>query len=273
MLTTEQQAIQISVETTSALADAVQQFQKGIAAFAALDHTVSFVTLKDTGTVNASPHLSRNSVEISTRAGKSLITPQKYMDIIESFRPDIFHALCDGGTNETSAVKRIFNSVTRTDTFFKECAALYKQSTILADTMFIAPVEGGFSDEYRQRSIKLLNEFPNQEIIGGYFLDGFHSNGESAKELDALKVCEIVKKCTTQLPTDKLKTMDGAYSPALVIQLIQLGVDVFDTTYAYLATSMNQALTFTFDVHRCSDELDSTFAIDLSDTMYVVRLF
>lgn len=272
MLTTEQQAIQISVETTSALADAVQQFQKGIAAFAALDHTVSFVTLKDTGTVNASPQHSRNSVEISTRAGKSLITPQKYMDIIESFRPDIFHALCDGGTNETSAVKRIFNSVTRTDTFFRECAALYKQSTILADTMFIAPVEGAFNDDYRQRSIKLLNEFTNQEIIGGYFLDGFHSNGETAKELDALKVCEIVEKCTAQLPADKLKIMHGAYSPALVIQLIQLGVDVFDTTYAYLATSMNQALTFTFDVNRCSDELDSTFAIDLSDTMYVTLL-
>lgn len=137
MLTTEQQAIQVSIETTSTLADAVHQFQKGIAAFAALGHTFTLATLKDTGTVITSPQYSRNAVEIVTRAGKLSITPQKYISVLESFKPDIFHALCDGDTSETCAIKRIFNAVTRTDTFFKECAALYKQSTILADAMFI----------------------------------------------------------------------------------------------------------------------------------------
>lgn len=269
MLTTEQQGIQVSVETTSALTEAVSQFQKGIAAFAALEHTFSFVTLKDTGLVNTSPQHSRNAVEISTRAGKSSITPQKYIEIVESFQPDIFHALCDGDTSETSAIKRLFNAVTRTDTFFKECAALYKQSTILAEAMFIAPIEGGYNEDYRQKSIKLLNEFKNQEIIAGYFLDGFHSNGDTAKLLDPSKVCEIVDKCMVQLPADKLKIMLGAYSPALVIQLIQLGVDIFDTTYAYLAASTNQALTFTFDGNRSSNDPDSPFAIDLTDSMYV----
>lgn len=113
----------------------------------------------------------------------------------------------------------------------------------------------------------MLNEYDDQEIIGGYFLDGFHSSGETAKQLDASKVCEIVEKCNDQLPTNKLKVMFGAYSPALVIQLIQLGVDLFDTTYAYLATSTNQALTFSFDLHRCGSNQESEFAIDLSDPM------
>lgn len=85
--------------------------------------------------------------------------------------------------------------------------------------------------------------------------------------LDVLKVCEIVEKCVEKLPANKLKIMHGAYSPALVIKLIQLGVDVFDTTYAYLATSMNQALTFTFDVNRYADDPDLSFAIHLSDSM------
>lgn len=127
----------MSIETTCALADAVNQFQKGIASFAALGHTLSFVTLKDTGTAITSPQYSRNSVEIDTRGGKFSITPQKYMSIIESFKPDIFHTLCDGDTNETSGTKRIFNAVTRTDTFFNECATLCKQSTILTNAMLI----------------------------------------------------------------------------------------------------------------------------------------
>lgn len=132
---------------------------------------------------------------------------------------------------------------------------------------FSAPVEGGYNEEYRQRSIKLLNDYENQEIIGGYFLDGFHSSGETAKQLDALKVCKIVEKCAAMLPVNKIKIMLGAYSPTLVIQLIQLGVDVFDTTYAYLSTSINQALTFTFDVNCSTNELVPPFAIDLSDPM------
>lgn len=57
--------------------------------------------------------------------------------------------------------------------------------------------------------------------------------------------------------------MLGAYSPTLIIQLIQLGVDVFDTTYAFLATSTNQALTFNFDTN---DVQETQFAIDLSDS-------
>lgn len=129
----------------------------------------------------------------------------------------------------------------------------------------IAPVEGGYSPQYRETSIKLLNEYENQNIIGGYFLDGFHSNGESAKILDASKVCDIVKTCTVLLPANKLKIMLGAYSPSLIIQLIQLGVDVFDSTYVYLATSANQALTFDFDVNTTNQR--SSFAIDLSDPM------
>lgn len=59
--------------------------------------------------------------------------------------------------------------------------------------------------------------------------------------------------------------MFGAYSPTSVIQFIQLGVDVFDSTYVYLATSTNQALTFSFDVNTAGQ--DKQFAIDLSDPM------
>lgn len=130
--------------------------------------------------------------------------------------------------------------------------------------MFIlAPVEGGYSLHYRKDSIEQLNSYDDQDVIGGYFLDGFHRNGESAKQLDATKVCEVVDKCNELLPTSKLKCMFGAYSPMLVIQLIQLGVDVFDTTYAYLATSTNQALTFNFNTN---DVQETQFAIDLADS-------
>lgn len=77
MLTTEKQGIQVSIETTKSVEEALKQFQKGITAFAGLDHTFSLVTLKDTGATTVS-HYSRNTVAILTRAGKISITPEKY---------------------------------------------------------------------------------------------------------------------------------------------------------------------------------------------------
>lgn len=110
--------------------------QKGISAFAGLEHTFSFVTLKDTGAKTLS-HYSQTSVSIATRSGEVAITPKKYMTLIESFKPDLFHTLCDGDTNEFSGNKRAFNSVKRTKSFFEDCAALYKASTALVDSMLI----------------------------------------------------------------------------------------------------------------------------------------
>lgn len=121
MLTTEKQGIQVSIETTNLLEDALNKFQKGIAAFAGLDQAFSLVTLKDTGAMTES-HNSRTSVAIINRAGKAAITPEKYMNLIESFKPDLFHTLCDGYTTESCGNKRLFNAVHRTESFFHACS-------------------------------------------------------------------------------------------------------------------------------------------------------
>lgn len=61
----------------------------------------------------------------------------RYMEIIETFKPDLFHTLCDGDTNELSGNKRIFNAVNRTESFFRSCAQLYQTTSSLADSMLI----------------------------------------------------------------------------------------------------------------------------------------
>lgn len=126
----------MSIETTSTLEDVVKQFQKGIAAFSGLDHTYTFVTLKDTGRTTAS-YYSRNSVAITTRGGKVSLEPSKYMRLIETFKPDFFHSLCDGDTEFNCANKRMHHSVERSYSFFKYCADAYKTSTKLADSMLL----------------------------------------------------------------------------------------------------------------------------------------
>lgn len=126
-----------------------------------------------------------------------------------------------------------------------------------------APITGGYSLIYREEFIKALNEKKVQDLIGGYFLDGFHNNGDTATKLDDEKVEKVVEKCQELLPAEKFKMMLGAYSPTLILKLIQLGVDLFDNTYAYLATMRDSALTFNFDIN--AKTTDNVYEINLAD--------
>lgn len=84
--------------------------------------------------------------------------------------------------------------------------------------------------------------------------------------VDDGNVMKMVGMCLERLPKEKLKMMLGAYSPILTLKLIQLGVDLFDNTYAYLATTRDTALTFNFDVK--DTDKDSVYEIDLTDPRY-----
>lgn len=189
--------------------------------------------------------------------------------------------MSDGETIETCAQKRLINANERTLYFVDECLKLYRNNASLAASCLIgsllidrslwifwsnsltAPVTGGYSPIYREEFIKALNSKESQELIGGYFLDGFHNNGDSASKLDDEKVKMVVEKCQELLPKEKLKMMLGAYSPPLILKLTQLGVDLFDNTYAYLATTRGAALTFNFNINAKNSE--NVYEINLSD--------
>lgn len=130
--------------------------------------------------------------------------------------------------------------------------------------IFLAPIEGGFNVLSRETMIRHMQ----QPEVGGYFLDGFHTNGSTATTLQIDTIETIVKRCMELLPANKLKIMMGAYTPVTTLQLIQLGIDLFDNSYAYLATKNDCALTFR---HSLDDE-SSTYDLDVSDEKYFVSL-
>lgn len=119
---------------------------------------------------------------------------------------------------------------------------------------------------FRTSCIEQINTKENQEDIGGYFLDGFHSNGVSASQLNQSAVCEIVSKCVEQLQNEKLKVMFGAFEPLLILKLVQIGIDMFDNTYAYLSVMRKAALTFTFNLQHQPEAI--SYEIDLTNTKY-----
>jgi queuine/archaeosine tRNA-ribosyltransferase len=53
------------------------------------------------------------------------------MDIMETFQPDIYQALCDGDTNKDSTKKRVQKSLDITHDFFRTCLERHKESKVM----------------------------------------------------------------------------------------------------------------------------------------------
>lgn len=105
-----------------------------------------------------------------------------------------------------------------------------------------APIEGGYIA--RTREVTIANMLQRHPEIGGFVLDGFHSNGTTAALLANEQLYSLVGDCVRLLPEDRIRIAFGAYAPAAVLRLCAEGVDLFDNSYAYLATKNACALTF-----------------------------
>ncbi|KAG4076554.1 hypothetical protein HA402_002717 [Bradysia odoriphaga] len=267
-VTTETQAYSICLDSTIQMNDALSEYRKGIASFSGIGSDgITVLTIRNPSEAYKAADVGdqKDSLSIFTRTGRKTISADQYMDLVASHRPDIFHALCDGDTNAQSSNRRTIKSAERTKKFFQHCLERYRTSeTLKGQSLFVAPIEGGFSSKHREEFIKEM--LVHNADIDGYFLDGFHSNGITATSLQIDSIQDIVQKCNELLPADKFKVMFGPYNPVLMLQLIQLGVDVFDSSYCYLATTHKCALTFGFDLDVKAENRD--FDMDLSDPSY-----
>lgn len=46
----------------------------------------------------------------------------------------------------------------------------------------------------------------------------------------------------------------GCWNPATVLDLVELGVDLFDSSYPYIITEQSQALVFMCDDNSCENQ-------------------
>lgn len=48
------------------------------------------------------------------------------------------------------------------------------------------------------------------------------------------------------LPNDKMKVMFGAWTPSIIVDLINSGIDMFDSSLPFLTTKRKSALIFDY---------------------------
>ncbi|XP_017040284.1 queuine tRNA-ribosyltransferase accessory subunit 2 [Drosophila ficusphila] len=254
------QVLQFTLSTMDQMTEALAQWNsggdRGVSDYVGFPGHLNVLLLRDPCEITPSGGNDRDIQPLFTRRGKESLSPERYMEMVASFKPDIYQGLCDADTNLDSAKKRVQKSVDRTEKFMRY---IYENRSKVESTL-LAPIVGGYNTFARTQSIKHAREQP-AGTYGGYIFEGFHTNGLSATTLEPSKLLPVVEHCVKQLEEDKPRIMPGAFTPLTTLELIRQGVDVFDTSYAYCASLNFKALTFSF----VNDEVEHLPFMDITD--------
>lgn len=262
LVSKESQILQIPLVSVCQFRETMQFYNGTISEFIGNKNSLTCLTVNDPSDLTKQGHHTKDQVPIWTKHGKVMFDSKMYMDLVESFQPDMYCLLSDSDTNITSAQKRIAKSVEQTVVFNKQCMEYHRKSEKLKEKFVIAAVAGGYCLKSRLKCIEDITQ--NGNDVDGFLIDGLHNNGPEVEFLPFTEVTNIVKFVVENLPSEKLCSIQGCWNPVTIIKLIQLGVDLFDTSYCRILTERSAAMTFAIE----DDEHFASYEINLRHSIY-----
>lgn len=256
MVTTEQQFLSVSLPSVVPMEETIKEAKVTLAEFICMKEYPNFLSIQDPAEETPNGFQQGDSISIWARTGRILFTADKYMDMVEAYEPDLYVALCDGNTDITSTNKRVIKAANRSKVLIEQCLNRHLASDKLKSKAILGPVEGGYDLKVREECIEYLRNKP----LAGYVIDGLHNNGPDVRDIPWEQIKNVVQHTLNLLPADKLRVSLGCWHPLVTLELINLGVDVFDSTYSYVATERSEALIFMCD-NDCNKNLDGAIII------------
>ncbi|KAL6442808.1 hypothetical protein ACFW04_002699 [Cataglyphis niger] len=250
MITLEQQLLSVSLSSTVLMTDVIKEFNTSFADFVSMKEYINFLSIHDPAYTTNPGFQQLDSISVWSRTGRIVFTANKYMELVQNYKPDLYVALCDGDTNINSSAKRVSKAVLRSKTLLEQCLDIHLHSDTLKSKGILGPVEGGYNLQAREESINYLKDKP----LAGFVIDGLHNNGPSVQNISTEQIKEVVQHTINLLPTNKMRVSMGCWNPITVLDLIELGVDVFDSSYPYVITEQSEALTFMCDHDICEND-------------------
>lgn len=259
----------VSFEKHARSIDVYQDFQKGFRIFSGLPDAPILLTVMDPMLKAKSGYNTSKSISVWGEANhRELVSVHQYKAGLEALKPDIFVSLCDSDIPkiDSGSSKRAQKATKFTQ---NSVDYLMEQNE---NCLHVGPIGGSYSELLRQKNAQWM---ASKHLLDGYLLDGFHSNGETSLQVDLKRVLQITKNfILPSLSTEKPRLYFGMVEPYTVLKLVQIGVDFFETSFAYYKTEQGHALTFKNSLHAISqakkipiDENDVDF-IDLNCPEY-----
>uniref|UniRef100_A0A2A4J5J8 Queuine tRNA-ribosyltransferase accessory subunit 2 n=1 Tax=Heliothis virescens TaxID=7102 RepID=A0A2A4J5J8_HELVI len=236
---------------------------EGVAKFTGLPDHFTCVTPHNMSEVTPKGHFELNKVPLWTKNGKKMVTAERYMDLMEVYKPDIILAIADCRTSLNEGYKRILKSLDRSCNMMDVCVHRYKASNQLRNSSLIGVVVATGTPKKCQESIKHLLQY--KDVLTGVALAGVTDGTEESMKLATEKIEGIFKTIGDALPKHLLRVVEGCWNPAIIMSAIEHGWDVFDGSYPTKLSNAGHALTLNFDTDRYSTE---PCILDLNDERY-----
>ncbi|GBL96646.1 Queuine tRNA-ribosyltransferase accessory subunit 2 [Araneus ventricosus] len=220
--------------------DPVKEQGKGLNAFVGLPEYPFHVSVQDPGTLTPTGFNVNKGVSVWCEGGKKKLTPGEFMEIIKSYRPVSYQALCDSDTPLGCSKKRLNKSVDNSLRFLDSCLEEHQDCSELCDVAVFGTIQGGYDSFLRKKS---ATETASR-AVDGFVIDGFHVNGPDVENVDIPKMKELLNEIFLILPKDKPRILHGAFEPEIMLEAIKYGIDIFDSSYAYTLAETGEATIF-----------------------------
>lgn len=251
--------------------ETIEGYHDGMAKFAALGDKLVYTSLHDPAVEVKAGCNDRASVGVLAKHGRVKLDIEGFMKLQESILPDWFQCLSDGDTQRGCSRKRAQKAVDRTLNFLDEILEKYTKSKRMCNSKLFGCIVGGYHLEER---LRCTHETVARNV-DGFVIEGFHNMGPPSENfvLDE-NTQAILSEVIKLLPEDKPRLMQAVWRPDNVLYALEMGIDIFDSSYPYIVTERGHALTFmyNFRVNPESNELESEtfhgFNINLHDKRY-----
>lgn len=263
LVSKEPQILQIPLVSMHNFQETLEYYNGSISEFIGSKDSLTCITLQDPSYLTKQGHHVKEKIPVWTKYGKVLYDSERYMNLIESFKPDMYYLLSDGDTNKTSAPKRISKAVENTINFNKQCLERHRKSDILKEAFVMAPIAGGYCLKSRKKCIQAI--LKSGDELSGFLIDGLHNNGPEVEFLPFEEIKDVLDYVVKNIPSEKLCSVQGCWNPVNVLKLVQAGIDMFDTSYCRILTERSAAMTFPIEDN---EELES-FEINLRHSKYI----
>nr|WP_041446566.1 tRNA guanosine(34) transglycosylase Tgt [Pseudothermotoga thermarum] len=160
---------------------------------------------------------------------KIFLTPELSMKIQRTLNSDIVMVL-DHCPSPADGYKEVLEATKRTYRWALKCL----KEGVQKHQLLFAIAQGGTYEDLRIESAKSLSELP----FDGFAIGGLSLGEEYEK---TLYMSEVSVSC---LPKHKPRYFMGGGSPALIVRLVEIGVDMFDSVFPTRLARHGTALTW-----------------------------
>eukprot|EP01133_Synstelium_polycarpum_P000241 gene241-292_t len=214
--------------------EALEKYGKGAHQFLAYPEHLLFISMRDS---NGYQEVTFNeqSFMVQTRKGNQKISAEEFLKTIKAIKPDFFSSLSldiQWSTSQKKTKKQIVFSKTSLDT-------LLADKTIDHSTIF-ANIHGNKDEEIILKS----NKETSVKNVGGFILANFGTN--ESPEDRTIQIPKLIE----MLPNDKPRLITGLGSPEDILSLVEMGVDLFNTSYPSTVTEWGNALSFEYNFEQ-----------------------